>query len=263
MAATIKNPYGLHPETGELVHVGEVPKGLDCGCICPACKSPLQAKKGDKRAHHFAHHNVPECASGLQTTLHLLGKEILATADHFSLPAVPFRTDAFHAVLAPAQTVEIDTVVLEQRLEDIIPDIILTSGGRKLMVEIAVTHFVDAVKEEKIKKLGISALEIFVDPKIPDFLDYERLQRLVLDDLDSKLWIYNAQAAAVEKDIEKYLRRVIEIRKVVEGYGHERLHGGRIFNCPVSSYKTRRGIPYVDFMSCVYCQGSRLVPCNN
>lgn len=35
--------YALNTK-GELVHIDSVPNGNDCGCICPACKKPLQAK---------------------------------------------------------------------------------------------------------------------------------------------------------------------------------------------------------------------------
>ena len=35
--------YALNAK-GELVHIDSVPNGNDCGCVCPACKKPLQAK---------------------------------------------------------------------------------------------------------------------------------------------------------------------------------------------------------------------------
>ena len=47
--------------------VGEVAKGGDCGCFCPACRSPLVAKKGRINEWHFAHvsgQERPECLVG-------------------------------------------------------------------------------------------------------------------------------------------------------------------------------------------------------
>ena len=38
---------------GVLVHISQVPSGLQCGCKCPACGETLIAKKGDKVIHHF------------------------------------------------------------------------------------------------------------------------------------------------------------------------------------------------------------------
>ena len=47
--------------------VDEVAKGGDCGCFCPACRSPLIAKKGRINEWHFAHESGqerPECLVG-------------------------------------------------------------------------------------------------------------------------------------------------------------------------------------------------------
>lgn len=47
--------------------VGEVTGGGDCGCFCPACRSPLIAKKGLINEWHFAHESGqerPECLVG-------------------------------------------------------------------------------------------------------------------------------------------------------------------------------------------------------
>lgn len=47
--------------------VGEVAKGGDCGCFCPACRSHLVAKKGLINEWHFAHESGqerPECLVG-------------------------------------------------------------------------------------------------------------------------------------------------------------------------------------------------------
>ena len=43
--------------SGRMVHVDSVPRGIQCGCICPYCKEPLVAKHGDIKEHHFVHHS--------------------------------------------------------------------------------------------------------------------------------------------------------------------------------------------------------------
>ena len=40
---------------GRMVHVDDVPNGLNCGCSCPCCHERLQARHGEVRAHGFAH----------------------------------------------------------------------------------------------------------------------------------------------------------------------------------------------------------------
>ena len=40
---------------GELLHISEAARGDACGCYCPHCQTPLAAKKGKVKVHHFAH----------------------------------------------------------------------------------------------------------------------------------------------------------------------------------------------------------------
>ena len=35
---------------GRLLHIGEVPSGLACNCVCPGCGRRMVAKKGDVQA---------------------------------------------------------------------------------------------------------------------------------------------------------------------------------------------------------------------
>ncbi|WP_106483781.1 hypothetical protein [Bacteroides sp. Marseille-P3684] len=72
--------YALNTK-GELVHIDSVPNGNDCGCICPACKKPLQAKnKGTHRTHHFAHQSGVDCPTAYESSLHLLAKKKIQEA---------------------------------------------------------------------------------------------------------------------------------------------------------------------------------------
>lgn len=79
MKAKVNLTYALNAE-GKLVHVDDVPNGNKCGCICPACNEPLQARKGNKREHHFAHQGGSDCPHAVETTLHLLAKEKIQKA---------------------------------------------------------------------------------------------------------------------------------------------------------------------------------------
>lgn len=47
--------FALHKDTKILVDIQNVASGLDCNCICPSCKYPLTAKKGNINRWHFAH----------------------------------------------------------------------------------------------------------------------------------------------------------------------------------------------------------------
>ena len=72
--------YAINHE-GKLVHIDSVPNGNACGCICPACKMPLQARNaGQIREHHFAHQSGVDCPHAYESILHLLAKEKIQKA---------------------------------------------------------------------------------------------------------------------------------------------------------------------------------------
>ena len=52
----LKNPFALRNE--QIIMIEDVPpeeRGLDCNCICPACREPFIARLGEIKVHHFAH----------------------------------------------------------------------------------------------------------------------------------------------------------------------------------------------------------------
>lgn len=52
----LRNPFALR--NNHIIMIEDVPekeRGLECNCICPACKEPFIARMGEKNVHHFAH----------------------------------------------------------------------------------------------------------------------------------------------------------------------------------------------------------------
>ncbi len=75
---------------GETRFVGDVPSGQACGCFCPSCSSPLEAKKGSVRIWHFAHvamQERPECRAGALNLLRRLALQKLASSPSIRIPA--------------------------------------------------------------------------------------------------------------------------------------------------------------------------------
>ena len=70
--------------------VGDVPRGLACGCSCEACRSPLVAKRGEVNEWHFAHEasqERPECIAGAMNLLRRVAIEQLQARETLVLPA--------------------------------------------------------------------------------------------------------------------------------------------------------------------------------
>lgn len=180
---------------GELAHVSEVANGLKCACTCPVCDGALVAKQGKINEHHFAHANGEECRHAAETALHLAAKEILAKRKEIVLPEV--AVNASYGLprisIAPQRRYPIESAEVERKTGSIIPDVIVENGGRKLLVEVTVTHGVDHDKLRRIRELGLSCLEIDLSDALRD-LGREELEKIVVDGTAHKRWLHNVRA---------------------------------------------------------------------
>ncbi len=236
-----KLPFGL--KDGKLVEVSQVLKGLDCNCICPSCKSSLVARKGAKKVHHFAHYKKSDCVGGVETALHLAAKEILEKNREIKIPAVTSSNVNTKRILYDEQTIHFEKVFLENRINDIIPDLIIEFQGKQLLIEIAVTHFIDVAKLQKIKQLNISALEINLS-KINKQITFDALKKILIEEVTNKKWIYNTKKELFQKNIKSF-------GKVLEGT--YRGFARHIDYCPIRA-RIWKGKPYANFIDdCCYC----------
>lgn len=79
-------------ETGALVSIESIPHGGRCNLRCE-CGAPLVAKKGDERAHHFAHEagSTSECAVARDAALGRFSMRVLSSGN-LRLPETVHRT---------------------------------------------------------------------------------------------------------------------------------------------------------------------------
>lgn len=167
-------------QDGKLIHIAEAINGLECNCICPACEGKLIAKNGGSvRIHHYAHQGNVTCRYGPQTVIHLAAKEILERCRRIVIPGKKESFGGDPIEISREMEIKIDSVSIEKKFHGFIPDLILTSRGRRLIVEIAVTHFVDEVKLQKIKKSGMAAIELDLSG-FPHDLHLDALEPLII-----------------------------------------------------------------------------------
>lgn len=164
-----RNPYGVR--NGQLVTATEVARGLACDCVCPACGHRLQAHQGQQRTPYFSHYRGSDCGAGYETALHLLAKNILLEEKKILLPELEVTSDISIAIaiantrlerevlVKPWKRITIDSVDLEKRIGEIIPDVIIKKNNRVLFVEIKVTHGIDDEKLAYIKKENLNVVE--------------------------------------------------------------------------------------------------------
>lgn len=84
----IRIPFAVRIDTGEMVSVDEVERGLACNCKCPSCDGRLVARKADVNAHHFAHHTASKeaCQYAFYTSIRLM---LLSRLDDIKLLNTP------------------------------------------------------------------------------------------------------------------------------------------------------------------------------
>lgn len=170
-------------------------RGLRCGCVCSACGSPLMARMGKIKKHHFAHHAGGDCEWGMETDLHYLAKKIISQSKTFIAP--PFVKTIFldgdprysKNIYIEENKIHVDNVYLEKRIFTIRPDIIIQYEGKELLVEIAVTHFIDEEKKRKIMALGIPTIEIDLSRMSHNEIA-ENLTSILIENSSYKKWIY-------------------------------------------------------------------------
>jgi len=183
------------------MHVDVVKNGFKCECVCPSCKERLIAKNGGKiQTHHFAHASGTDCAYGLETSLHYLAKDILSKHKSIFLPVLDVGNNS-NFVVSKAGLFHYKEVFLENKISDIIPDVLLRdSQGNEVIVEIKVTHAIDEVKRKKIERLEISTIEIDLSSLLKrEEIGEELLKNILINDSPYKKWFFNKQAYDLKK----------------------------------------------------------------
>lgn len=238
-------------KNNELKHISEVESGKACNCVCPGCGSVLIAKKGKKVIHHFAHYNGDLCKYGYETSLHMAAKRIISEAKKFTVPPIYDKFPISDKVIKRTNSIEIsvDSVELEKYMGDIIPDIIIYSGNKKIMVEIFVSHAIDEEKEKKIKEHNISTIEIDLSNK-KDIISEEELREILLNNSDLKRWVYNSTTNSI---VQKFLQKADYKLKKHKIYDQgSTIHIG---NCPKEA-RLWKGSPYAvyraDCLDCIF-----------
>lgn len=211
---SVELTYAIRDES--IVHISEVEQGLSCDCQCPHCGSALVARKGNIRAHHFAHHNSPDCNHGMETALHMLAKEIIKTEKCLYLPSdcsnsqLEDRNGRSFKVChyLPSASVQFDEVRLEQHSGDYTPDVTaLTTDGKWLDIEILVTHKVDENKAMRQRMRGKDMIEIDLSELARDLSRQELTKAVLLT--APRHFIHNAYQSVANIQLKSSLTETV------------------------------------------------------
>ena len=174
-------------EQKQIVNVKQVERGLACMCFCFECAEPVVARKGEKNEHHFAHlSNKESCTIHPESILHKFAKQVIMEKKCVALPPLP-ETDE-----TEAKNWQFSSLVAEQAVGSIRPDLLASIDNEMLFIEVAVTSFVDTHKLNFIKQLNIKTIEIDLRELLKRnvCIPSDEAEQFILEQVDNKKWLY-------------------------------------------------------------------------
>ncbi len=227
-------PFGYSQLQGRLVDVHQVPSGKRCGCVCPSCKAPLIARKGNKKIWHFAHDSSSEafqelerCSYSFFVSARMMARQLIGDSLEVALPD-------FEIVLSgqgaesdyPVHVSESVTTSRQVRLHDVVVDaelngqrfdilgyvgehslaFLLTHPGRDGF-PLAGNHAESGIGMVAIALDGLK--DEFRKLRSPDDSYGDILTNYIANDTTSKKWIFHPRQQQAEEKARAKLAKAL------------------------------------------------------
>lgn len=191
-------------QSGRLVFVSEVTRGLACQCRCVVCNESLIARQGDVREHHFAHASGREpCDASHESLLHRFAKQLIQEAGGLIVPLDAQVTEALglDGEWTSAGRLALPHIEVEKALRDVRPDLLAhTEHGVLVAIEVAYSSFCDRSKVNQFAQLGLPALEIDLRAFTPAAFEPEAVRNAVLEEVHGKNWLWPSPPGAMDTE---------------------------------------------------------------
>jgi hypothetical protein len=206
----MKIPFGLRTTDDRMVDPTEVENGAQCGCVCPECRTSLVAKQGDIMEWHFAHDAGAHCAGGVESAIHRMAKQMVLERQAIFVPERTQSRIASGVFDPESRTYNWQEKLVEEvqcpglialtncREEETFygkrPDLLATSNGDLVAIEIAFTHFCDDAKLAWLEERKLSTLEVnvFIPPSTPLPTVRAELERRLFETSAFGKWLVHA-----------------------------------------------------------------------
>ena len=189
MKHNVDHLHAKRNSDGLIVSIKDVISGKKCDCICTKCKEPLVAKKGKKKAHHFAHQSTSNCKG--ESKAHIDAKSIIKDKKYVHVPLIngQWKKIIFDEVKEEELIKDKDGNTSKYRA-----DLICKTKKKDLVIEIVVTHDIDEDKLLFLRQNKISSLILYliihevrhdwVNKKSGEFL----VDQFLIESEDQKDW---------------------------------------------------------------------------
>lgn len=238
-STALRVPFGFR--NGRMWSPQQVTNGLSCGCVCPACGSPLQARnQGSKRRAYFAHHADHACSGAYESAVHRMAKQLICERLHLTLPAWDGAEDMPNPPTAvddsgqrllgkpvnyPARAVQLMSANAEIQHVDYRPDVSAKDEDGELLIEIRVSHSVTDLKSRRVQSEGRRMIEIDLSRvTAKQAEDSFAFEALVLDTAENRRWISCPPATEAWRVARNELatRLAARNRKIADNEGKHR-----------------------------------------
>lgn len=212
-----------------MLDISEVPRGKQCGCICPSCKTPLIARQGEKKEWHFAHASravfeatKKECEFSFYVSVRMMARQILDQELKISLPEymgvvegnVFGETISEHFLVAKRQIIKITNIQLESQFEGVLVDLIGELGGFKFVVYFTHPNREVPVGLYSLARIDCGIISVSLDEIGRLFKNMKGenksyqgvLSRFLADDIPSKSWVFHPRYQQKKTEAEKILK---------------------------------------------------------
>lgn len=196
--------------TGMMVGINEVANGLECGCVCAACRAPLIARQGAIRRWHFSHApGFVACETGAETALHRMAKQIIAQWDDVTLPPLEVRVSQRSVtgqtiardVTIPGTRFVAEKGVIEARCNGFVPDVLLHGPkGELLAIEVCVTHKVSRAKQQRVAEHALPMIQFSIDLADDSSAEAAELEQRLRESTPE--WIFHPKEAELRLQLE-------------------------------------------------------------
>ncbi|MDU0697898.1 competence protein CoiA family protein [Pseudomonas sp. NY15436] len=182
----------------QIVHVNKVERGLACACVCLSCGESVVARKGVLREHHFSHQSrKASCTIAPESVLHRYAKQVIREAMGLQLPPMPGQAPGSEDT---SSWWDFEAVEEEVWLDGVRPDLVARLNDGALLIEIAVTSFVDEEKLSRLQTKGIRAVEIDLREwlKASACIPSASVCAFILHAVQSKRWLIPIESEPAE-----------------------------------------------------------------
>ncbi|NMG27820.1 hypothetical protein [Aromatoleum evansii] len=217
--------FALSRKTGRMIDIRMVERGLACECVCPNCGTELQARKGRKNRHHFAHHVAgrarPTCDGGRESALHRAARQILAGWQWVELPALLVHEAGRQGAL-PGRILSVRRSELpdERRARSpwsnlrVRPDVVLHCANEQIWCEVKVAHAVDDAKRNRLQGHRVSTLEFDLSRMYRSGgWNLTTLELALRTDMSIRQWVFHVGEAQLRQRLQEEMREAEALRR--------------------------------------------------